>query len=53
MKERERYMFCCGCGHAVKQNKIFIKQYQNTAICLCYKCAKELVEEIQEQYDMR
>ena len=48
MKEREKYMLCCDCGYAVKQSAMFIKEYQNTAICLCRKCAKELINEIQE-----
>lgn len=51
MKEREIYMLCCGCGYAVRQNTMFIKEYQNTAICLCRKCAKELIEEIQEHIE--
>ena len=51
MKEREKYMLCCGCGCAVKQSTMFIKEYQNTAICLCRKCAKELIEEIQEHIE--
>lgn len=52
MKEREKYMLCCGCGYAVKQSTTFIKEYQNTAVCLCRKCAKELIEEMQEHLEM-
>ena len=51
MKEREEYMLCCGCSYAVKQSKMFIKEYKNTAICLCRKCAKKLTEEIQEHIE--
>lgn len=46
MIERERYMLCCDCGYAVKEKNIFKKVYQDTAICLCRKCAKELVNDI-------
>lgn len=46
MKERDNYMLCCGCGHAVKRKTMFIKEYQNTAICLCRKCALKLGREI-------
>ena len=46
MKERENYMLCCNCGLAVKKSKMFIKKYQNTAICLCKKCAMKLYTEI-------
>ena len=46
MKERENYMLCCDCGFAVKQSTMFIKKYQNTAICLCKKCAINLCTEI-------
>ena len=46
MKKRENYMLCCDCGLAVKQSKMFIKKYQNTAICLCKKCAINLCTEI-------
>ena len=42
MKERENYMLCCDCGFAVKKSTMFIKQYRNTAICLCKKCATSL-----------
>ena len=46
MKERENYMLCCDCGFAVKQSTMFIKKYQNTAICLCKKCTINLYTEI-------
>lgn len=46
MKERDNYMFCCDCGLAAKKSKMFIKKYQNTAICLCKKCAVKLYTEI-------
>lgn len=46
MKERENYMLCSDCGLAVKQSSMFIKKYQNTAICLCKKCAVKLCTEI-------
>lgn len=48
MKERSKHMLCCGCGFAVPIETMFVKEYKNTAICLCRKCAKELAEEIQE-----
>lgn len=48
MKERETYMLCCDCGHAVKQSTMFVKKYANTAICLCKKCAKDLKIEIED-----
>lgn len=48
MKERENYMFCCDCGYAVKVKKMFIKTYQNTAICLCRQCALKLAKKIAE-----
>ena len=41
-------MLCCDCGYAVDRNKMFIKQYKNTAICLCKKCACKLATEIEE-----
>ena len=43
-------MLCCDCEHAVKMSTMFIKQYRNTAICLCKKCALKLCGEIEEQY---
>ena len=46
MKERNGYMLCCDCGLAVKKSTMFIKKYQNTAICLCRKCAVKLCTEI-------
>ena len=46
MRERDNYVLCCDCGYAVKQKTMFIKKYQNTAICLCRKCALKLGREI-------
>ena len=43
-------VMCCDCGTYHKKDKMFIKQYSNTAICLCKKCAKELCNDI-EQFD--
>lgn len=48
MREMENYMLCCDCGLAVKQSTMFIKRYQNTAICLCKKCAINLCKEIDD-----
>ena len=48
MRERSKYMLCCDCGFAVLTEKMFIKKYQNTAICLCRKCALKLAREIAE-----
>ena len=53
MKERENYMLCCDCGYAFKQKSMFIKEYKNTAICLCRKCAKELVKDIENWSDTK
>lgn len=53
MKERNNYMLCCSCGYAVKDKNIFKKAYQNTAICLCRKCAKELVKDIENWSDTK
>ena len=33
-------VMCCDCGTYHKKDKMFIKQYSNTAICLCKKCTK-------------
>ena len=49
-KGHEGFMFCCGCGLAIKRSKLFIKSYHNTAICLCKRCAKKLADEINEKY---
>jgi transcription elongation factor Elf1 len=46
----DKRIFCCNCDDAYKSETMFIKQYNNTAICLCKKCAKELVNEINERY---
>ena len=46
MKERDNYMLCCDCGLAVKQSSMFVKKYQNTAICLYRKCAVKLCTQI-------
>ena len=46
MRERSKYMLCCDCGLAVPTKTMFIKKYQNTAICLCRKCALKLGGEI-------
>lgn len=53
MKEREKYMLCCSCGYAFKDKNIFKKAYQNTAICLCRKCSKELVKDIESWSDTK
>ena len=50
MRERSKYMLCCDCGFAVPTEKMFIKSYKNTAICLCKKCAKNLSKEMQQHY---
>lgn len=50
MIKQPKLMLCCDCGYAVDTDKMFIKQYQNTAICLCKKCAKKLRNQIEEQY---
>lgn len=47
-KECEPYMLCSDCGYAVKRSRMFVKSYEQTAICLCKKCAKKLAEEINE-----
>lgn len=47
---RDTYMLCHGCGYGVKRNRMFLKSYKHTAICLCPKCAKELTEEINDKY---
>ncbi len=49
-KCRDTYMLCHGCGYGVKRNRMFLKGYKHTAICLCPKCAKELAEEIKKKY---
>ena len=41
-------IFCCSCGCLYKAERMFIKQYNNTAICLCRKCALKLGREIAE-----
>lgn len=46
MKKRENYMVCSDCGLFCHGSKMFVKIYQNTAICLCKKCALKLHEEI-------
>lgn len=46
----DKYIFCCNCDDAYKSKTMFIKQYNYTAICLCKKCAKALVNEIEEKY---
>lgn len=51
MTGRDNYMLCCSCGYAVKEKNIFKKVYKNTAICLCRKCAKELVASIKDWSD--
>lgn len=53
MKERSKYMLCCSCGYAVRAETMFIKTYQNTAICLCRKCAKGLSKEIKQRYNLK
>ena len=50
MIKQPKLMLCCDCGYAVDTDKMFIKQYQNTAICLCKKCAEKLRNQIEEQY---
>lgn len=53
MTEREKYMFCCSCSYALKEKNIFKKVYKNTAICLCKKCAKELIKDIDDWNDTK
>lgn len=50
MIKQPKLMLCCDCGYAVDTDKMFIKQYQNTAISLCKKCAEKLRNQIEEQY---
>lgn len=45
MIKQPKLMFCCDCGYAVDTDKMFIKQYQSTAICLCKKCAEKLMQD--------
>ncbi len=53
MTEREKYILCCSCGYAVKEKNIFKKVYKNTAICLCRRCAKELIKDIDDWSDTK
>ena len=50
----ENLVFCSGCGCFVKENKSFIKIWEHpaSAICLCEKCALDLVKEIKERYEV-
>lgn len=43
---REAVALCCDCGYAVKVKTMFWKEYKNTGLLLCRKCAKRLSEEI-------
>lgn len=51
-KEHEGFMFCCDCGLAVKISNLFVKSYHNTAICLCKRCAKKLVDELKKKWEV-
>ena len=37
----------------VKEKNIFKKVYKNTAICLCRRCAKELIKDIDDWSDTK
>lgn len=50
MLKQQKLMLCCDCGYAVDKDKMFIKQYQNTAICLCKTCAMKLQQDIAAKY---
>lgn len=49
-KKGDVYILCCDCGCGVKRNKMFIKSYKSTAICLCKACAQNLAKEINDKY---
>lgn len=51
MIKQPKLMLCCDCGYAVDTDKMFIKQYQNTAVFLCKKCAEKLQNEIKEKFE--
>lgn len=36
-----------------KEKNIFKKAYKNTAVCLCKKCAQELVRDIKDWSDSK
>ena len=50
MIKQPKLMRCCDCGYAVDKDKMFIKQYNNTAICLCKKCAEHLKADIDAKF---
>lgn len=50
-KPYSEYVLCCDCGYAFKLKDIFVKQYKNTAICLCRKCSDKLRKEIEEKFE--
>lgn len=50
MVKQSKLMLCCDCGYAVDKDKMFVKQYQSTAICLCKTCAMKLQQDIAEKY---
>ena len=47
MKKRQTYMLCCNCGYAVNKDTMYIKEYKNTAFCLCRGCAAELKRDLE------
>lgn len=49
---RNNWVLCCSCGFGVKENKMFVKEYKHVGLCLCKKCALELVREIEERYEV-
>lgn len=46
----DRRIFCSNCDYAYKEETMFKKQFNNTVICLCRKCARELANDIRERY---
>lgn len=51
MTKSNNLIHCNDCGCIFREKNIFIKEYQYNGICLCRKCAKELVKDIESWSD--
>lgn len=48
--KREPYMFCICCRNAIKKSQLLVKTYGRTEVILCRRCARQVVQDIQEKF---
>lgn len=48
--DSNKLLMCQSCNRFSHIDYMFIKQYSNVALCLCKKCAKELHNELVDNF---